>query len=341
MKLEQDDDSAINDPALASGRGGLRGAKMDIDQSSAFISVDTEGSKPDADVSPSGKRAVLHLSRNSHALLYGTDPDEDDDQKARDMSAINLRGYVDVRLGPGEDLSKWEFHFIQYIALMEDGFSYAGRGPGGGMIAGNLANPPAMPASSAFNYMQDGHPGVMPFMNLRQPMVMSKLDKQGHQVRGVSNVTTDMDDHPFLMVNTVRQNESTAQKNYLYTLDRELLFVTNFVARDTRTKAITPLAYVTWRAAWHVEFHWQDGVCTPYPVKGALEVSDSTKGPPSGPGVFRTDLAKRLLNPSEDAAQLGNSIYGNVTKKLNDHPDITNMFYLDKWSARVPANFWR
>lgn len=317
---------------------------MEIDLSSASISVDIEGSTQDTEVTPNGKYAVLHLSRNSDALLYGKGIDHgaDDDERSRAMSAINLRGYVDVHLGAHEDLSKkWQFHFIQYVAVMEDSFAYAGRGPNGGMIGGNIANPPAMPADRAFDYMLDGHPGVMPFMNLRAPMVTPKLDRTGHQRRGISTVTTDMDDHPFLRTATVRKNERTGQDNYLYRLDRELLFVTNFVARDIGTKAITPLAYVTWRAAWHVEYHWADGACISYLTKGAFETSDSIKGAPTGPTVYRTDLASRLLRPSEDTAELGNAIYGNVAKKALLHPDICNLFYLDKWSASVPANFWK
>jgi hypothetical protein len=312
---------------------------MAIDADTARIVVDTTDSKPDTDV-VRGRVAFLHLTRNADVFLTRAPPGDDDPFRGADTSAINIQGLVEVHERRQEDLSKWEFRFIQYVAVMEDYFSYAGRSSRGGMTSCNFASPPAMPADAAYNYMLDGHHGVVPYMNKRPPVAFAKLDNKARAVPGIWTASTDMDDHPVLIVPLTRRNDVTNENNYLYQLDRQLLFVTTFVARDTTSRAITPLAYVTWRAEWHAQYHWAGGDCIPYPVHGALEVGRPAKGAPTGKDVLRKDLADRVIHPVEDESKLATAIWSAAKRRALDHPEITNLNFYDKWGPTVPANFW-
>jgi hypothetical protein len=314
---------------------------VDIDLNSASIIVDAEGVAPDTDIVPRAKVAVLHLTRNVGPVLALQGLQHDTIEA--DTRAINIQGAVEVHIGSRDDMSTWQFTFIQLTAIMSYASRHAGATSRGGMISGNVAAPPAFPAQLAYDFLLDSTEKRMPFYTVKRPTVMHKLNKFGRPVPGRSIVVNDMDDHPMRFAPLTIRNTNTNQDNFLYQLDTEYLFISAFVARNDQAKKIIPLAYVTWRAEWHAEYHWVSGQCIPYPVKGAFKVDPWQKGLPEGATMGRTgsSLADKIRNPTTDPAQTGNQVLTAANAKLFKSLPFWNLAHTAQWASDVPSTFWK
>ena len=315
---------------------------MDIDYNSANMAVDIDGSAPDTDISPDKQWAVLHLSRNANPIIAGDRTASD-----ADISAINISGTVDVYHSPAGDISKlWEFRFIQLARLSVVYALYAGRTPKDGFISINFAAPPAFPQKFAYDFVLDSAPeifgpNVMPFTNLRAPVLFPKRNNKGNLVPGVSTVVTDMDDHPSLRLRLAFQNKETTKDNFLAQVIREESFLTAFVVRD-KQKKIKILAYVCWYATWKARYHWAGGDCIPHPVVGTFDVGKSIKGPPTGPTMGKTgsSLEAKITSPTTDPKETANTLARTATQNLGAHPLFWNRSFGKQWPADVPSDFW-
>ena len=185
---------------------------------------------------------------------------------------------------PSEDLAKSEFRLIQLACETVNYALYVGRTSREGFISLSFASPPAYPQKFAYDFVLDSGPeffgaGVMPFMNLRSPVIFPKRTNHGNLIPGVATVLSDMDDHPNSRMSVAILNKGTNKVNYLAQAIREAYFVTAFVIRDKQGK-IKILAHVCWRALWKARYHWVGGDCIPYPVVGTFDAGKSITGPP-------------------------------------------------------------
>jgi len=314
---------------------------MDADLDSAKITVYREGAIPDTDISPDGRWAVLHLTRNAEPIITGRSITSEED-----ASAVNISGSVDVRLGPRENISNWSFHFIQLVKLNIAQAVYAGRTSEDGSMAVNYATPPVFNPKFAYEFSLDSESNlfgtnVMPFTNLRAPSIFPKVNNRGERVPGLPTVVTDMDDHPSRKMKVAFLNKATGRDNFLYRATHDLSFLTAFVYRDERTKRITPLAHITWNVVWNALYTWQripnqnpqcSGRVQPY----TFDFSAQINGPPQD-----GRLLAKITNPTTDPTEIANALDKTAIANLDRNPDIFNLCYARKWPPDVPSNFFR
>jgi hypothetical protein len=315
---------------------------MEIDYNSAKITVDINGSAPGSDISPDGQWAALHLTRNAERYIAG-------DKTATDaeLSAINITGSVDVHHRSAEDILRTtQFRFVQLAFESVSYALYAGRTSRDGFLSLDFTDPPAFPQKFAFDFVLDSGPeffgtAVMPFTNLRTPVIFPKRDRKGTLVPGISTVVTDMDDHPAFRMRLAFQNKETGTLNYLAQAIREAYFVTAFVTRDSQGK-IKIMAHVTWKALWNAQFHWVGGNCIPHPVVGAFAASESVNGPPTGSIFGRTSgsVADKIINPTTDPAETANALMRTAQRNMDAHPLFWNRTFGTQWPAHVTSTFW-
>jgi hypothetical protein len=122
------------------------------------------------DVKPSASTtetlAFLHLNRNSEGIVNRRRTGDDNEDEPA-LGAVYLQGDVEVSLGPRDDLSKWDFHFIQLARTYADRVIYAARKPSEGAMIKNYASAPAYPVRFVDKFSLDSNATYLPFYNLR------------------------------------------------------------------------------------------------------------------------------------------------------------------------------
>jgi hypothetical protein len=262
-----------------------------------------------------------------------------------EVSAININGSVDVHLRPGERVGNAEFHFIQLVTNMVSYSLFLGSAPDDGAISVNFAGPPAFPKKFAYDFALDSLPDRLPYTNLRDPAIFPKLTNRGAPVSGTSTIVTDMDDHPSARMKVAVTNRITKKLNFLAEAQTTKLFLTAFVTRETTTKRITPLAYVTWQIDWKAMYRWVKGRCLPVSVAGSsFNVGKTEKGSPekerSVLGRTGASMAFKITNPTTDPDETGNALDRQAHKALDVHPEIWNLDYRTQWPVAARPGFW-
>jgi hypothetical protein len=292
---------------------------------SAKLTVDTKDVAPDAGIMNDGKQALLHLTRNSRALLAGST----DDKAA---SAIHIEGEVTVRLEPRDDINRWRFGFIQLARTTVDLIGYAGFVSSDGKVAQNLVAPPIMPAKyagEAGDYCLDSLRSHMPFTNARPPKVV----RDG---KGGAKIVVDMDDHPWQKLPLAIENKTTGQPNFLYRASRHFEAIAVFVARN-ETNVIQPLLHAGWGAIWSAGFRWvgRDGgiQCVPSMKARAFFVSDVSKGAPAG-------LESKITSPATDEKETCNYLSARAVHFSRDARNPSTVYSESStWGSDVPPEF--
>src|SRR5215813_1525109 len=105
---------------------------VNIDANSADIDLVTQNAKPAVAIRSSV--VICHLTK-------GFDPSSANGVTG---AAFDALGHVKVALGPGDDLSKFQFGFIQLSRVNNIGFFYAGKTSSEGSISIQAHVPPAL-----------------------------------------------------------------------------------------------------------------------------------------------------------------------------------------------------
>ena len=310
-----------------------------IDMSSVRIEGLHSGTtNQEEDVKPSTSTtetlAVLHLNRNSEGIVNRRwTGDDDEDEPA--LGAVYLQADADVSLGPRDDLSKWDFHFIQLTRNYAHRVVYAGRKSEGAIIK-NYASAPAYPGRFVDKFSLDSSAKYLPFYNLRTTIGPALSRKAAP---GSKNVSTAMYDHPARWIPLKSRNPKSSAPYYLAKASSVFEALTVFVARDEK-RQIRQLANVSWSVHWSVTFQWRRGkVQTPSVLPGGsfFFIGKAMKGPPSDKALEKMIQDSQSINSSETSNQLLKQAVDNVEK--SQAPSQTNVTLLDKWPNEVPVNF--
>jgi hypothetical protein len=311
-----------------------------IDMSSVRIEGLHSGTtNQEEDVKPSASTtetlAVLHLNRNSEGIVNRRwTGDDDEDEPA--LGAVYLQGDVDVSLGPRDDLSKWDFHFIQLTKNYTDRVIYAGRRPSEGAMIKNYAAAPGYPSRFADKFSLDSNAKYLPFYNLRT-RTGAALSRKA--TPGSKNVSTEMFDHPARWIPLKTRNPKSGAAYYLAKAVSVFEALTVFVVRDEK-RQIRQLANVTWSVHWSVTFQWRRGkVQTPSVLPGGsfFYIDKAIKGPPSDKVLERMIQDSQSINSNETSNQLLKQAIDNVEK--SQATSQMNLTLLDKRPNEVLANF--
>jgi hypothetical protein len=279
--------------------------------------------------------AVLHLNRNSEGIVNRRWTGDDTEDEPT-LGAVYLQGTAEVSVGARDDLTKWDFHFIQLAKTYTDRVIYAGCKPSDGAMVKNYAAAPAYPDRYVDKFSLDSNTKYLPFYNLRSTIGPTLSRKAAP---GGKNVSTEMYDHPARWIPLKSRNPKSGALYYLAKASTVFEALTVFVARDDK-RQIHQLANVSWSVHWSVTFRWRGGkVQTPSVLPGGsfFFMGKAMKGPPSDKVLERMIQDSQSINSSETSNQLLNQAVNNVEKSRT--PSQTNVTLLDKWPYEVVANF--
>jgi hypothetical protein len=117
-----------------------------IQESTAMMSADYKGSRPDIDYVTRDRSAmaVLHQTRNKGPVLS-------DRIESAQASAIRLTAKVNISAANIEDIqSRYKFHLLQLVWKPVDSALYAGKTAADGSITVDFVAPPLYPAATGF-----------------------------------------------------------------------------------------------------------------------------------------------------------------------------------------------
>ena len=209
---------------------------MNITPSSATFTFDTSKVVPEVHRAVGEKNIICHLTEGFDA-----------GKKPGDYGkAWTGKGTFRITLAPGENLSKWEFGFIQIMKTNDVSFVYGGREPDDGGVVINVRKAPALTQFVALDSNDLYSPWTVP-----QPR---------HTVN-LGLVTCKTGDHPSLKAARQVTNSMTKRQNFLYRVIDEREFWTVLTARETTSDPDKPnfqhQAYFHWKLRYDVKFRWR------------------------------------------------------------------------------------
>jgi hypothetical protein len=247
--------------------------------------------------------AVCNLTRN-----FSADP-------TKMKWAFDLNGHVKVSVGPGENLSKHNFGFIQYIRHKFIGIFYAGRSSREGSVA--------IQPDVGSSYMLDCSERTnRPFM----------WPTSENAVFDAGEVLATMGDHPVLSIGQTTNNPKSGLDNFLFhILDRRDVW--SILTVQDPSGNFQHLAHVHWDLVYEFKFKWNAGK----PIVQNLsefKMGTPAKGAPSDP-----DLTPIFASLSATQTPIANEKVRAALKAALVPPNAGRTDN-EKWFMNVPTDFF-
>jgi hypothetical protein len=292
------------------------------------MEANIERSTPNTTIDHVNQRAWLHLNRKAQGLMAHAFRDQSQ------VDAIAITGKTGwMTLDGKDDLSQFEFHFIQLAKNNVDQTMYAGFRSSEGSVELNLAIPPAWPAKYTKRFCLDSEATDMPFSDPRRPDEVLKMPG-----KALASVTVSTYDHPTSTFPLHVRNRKTNADNYLLRAIRDNEFLTAFVIRNT-AKQISILAHLTWHVVWKFNYRWKDGECLGgWSLSGTTFTAErAVKGPPTD-----ASLAAMITKPNMELSEIDNAMMRQAREgALGEDGSGGGPGFIERtsWPSDVPSTF--
>lgn len=286
---------------------------LKLDLNSVKIKVDKSKAVPKVETPTGSKSAFCHLTHGANIAGGGF----------KAAPAVIVVATVELTVDDINDMTGWEFNFLQYTNLMVREAKWGGRTASEGSIYANYAIAPAFPTNPSL----DSNSTRDPFFGTNASVQNILDDGPPKKIE----ITREMGDHPNSKQTLIVPNSATHCDNYLYNMRLDLGLTTVFVARDPQ-KNFHFLSHFTWHLIYDAKFTWSSGVPTGTMANGRVDVGTITKGKP-------TDATLQSLLATPKAPY-----YNDLCKVATDHVANNQTKPCYNESAvrdnTIPANFF-
>lgn len=226
-------------------------------------------------------------------------------------------GTFRIAVAPGEDITFWQFGFIQFQKTNDVTFMYAGREADDGGIVISASTAPALTTRTAL----DSVAAFTPWTTMTNRSTMN-----------LGLVTCPTGDHPSLKAGRQLKNEHTKRQNFLFRVIDEREFWTVLTARDPLGN-FQHQAHFHWKLRYDVKFNWRLDA----PQVAATTSTFKSDAPAQG---APTDAVLQKLLAAPDGPQANDlmdvAIIKAVTNVLGSNRTDTT-----RREPFVPENFWQ
>jgi hypothetical protein len=276
-----------------------------VNAASARIAPAFGEARPGVHVGP--ERVTLHLTK-------GFIPDSPQGLMSHALRAI---GTVDIAMGPKDNLSGWEFGFIQIARARDVSFYYAGKARSQGGIVVHAHVPPALPEALILDTDVDIDPWTRhrPRYTYLSPTIRCETG-----------------DHPAVRAGRELQNRRTSAANYLYHVVTDVEFWTVFSAMDD-VGHFSHLRHLYWHLRYDVMFSWAAAQPVVKRMASRLTVGEDAAGEPQDPAVRGL-----LANPAMPFS-FNSRLHVAIRNAITTGPEQNRSDLAERF-ATVPGDFW-